>query len=206
MASLSGREYAKWYHGHDERGLAIDTITLLGIAVGLAMDALAVAIATGIVLGKVSGRQTFRLSWHFGLFQFLMPVIGWLAGLSVEEHLAGYGPWLAFGLLGFIGGKMIREALRGSEAERAVSDPTRGISLVLLSLATSMDALAAGLSLGVLRIRIWYPAVVIGIVAGLLTAIGMHVGAPLGNRFGRRMEVLGGLVLIGIGFKILFRW
>ncbi len=170
------------------------------------MDALAVAIATGIVLGKVSGRQTFRLSWHFGLFQFLMPVIGWLAGLSVEEHLAGYGPWLAFGLLGFIGGKMIREALRGSEAERAVSDPTRGVSLVLLSLATSMDALAAGLSLGVLRIRIWYPAVVIGIVAGLLTAIGMHVGAPLGNRFGRKMEVLGGLVLIGIGFKILFRW
>ena len=191
---------------HDERGLAIDTITLLGIAVGLAMDALAVAIATGIVLGKVSGRQTFRLSWHFGLFQFLMPVIGWLAGLSVEEHLADYGPWLAFGLLGFIGGKMIREALRGSEAERALSDPTRGISLVLLSLATSIDALAAGLSLGVLRIRIWYPAVVIGIVAGLLTAIGMHVGAPLGNRFGRRMEVLGGLVLIGIGFKILFRW
>ena len=191
---------------HDERGLAIDTITLLGIAVGLAMDALAVAIPTGIVLGKVSGRQTFRLSWHFGLFQFLMPVIGWLAGLSVEEHLADYGPWLAFGLLVFIGGKMIREALRGSEAERALSDPTRGISLVLLSLATSIDALAAGLSLGVLRIRIWYPAVVIGIVAGLLTAIGMHVGAPLGNRFGRRMEVLGGLVLIGIGFKILFRW
>jgi putative Mn2+ efflux pump MntP len=171
------------------------------------MDALAVAIATGIVLGRVSGRQTFRLSWHFGLFQFLMPVIGWLAGLSVEAYLSGYGPWLAFVLLGFIGGKMIREALRGPGDERtAASDPTRGISLVLLSLATSVDALAAGLSLGVLRIRIWYPAVVIGIVAGLLTAIGMHVGAPLGNRFGRRMEVLGGLVLIGIGFKILFRW
>jgi putative Mn2+ efflux pump MntP len=178
---------------------------LAGIAIGLAMDALAVAIATGIVLGKVSGRQTFRLSWHFGLFQFLMPVIGWLAGLSVETYLTGYGPWLAFGLLGFIGGKMIREAMRVSGTEGAVSDPTRGASLVLLSVATSMDALAVGLSLGVLRIRIWYPAVVIGAVAGVLTAIGMHLGAPLGNRLGRKMEILGGLVLIGIGCSILFR-
>jgi putative Mn2+ efflux pump MntP len=169
------------------------------------MDALAVAIAAGIVLGKVSGRQTFRLAWHFGLFQFLMPVTGWLAGLSVERYLFGQSHWLAFGLLSVIGGKMIYEALKGSGAERAVSDPTRGISLVVLSLATSMDALAAGLSLGVLRVRIWYPAVVIGIVACLLTAVGMHLGAPLGNRLGRKMEILGGLVLIGIGFKILFR-
>jgi putative Mn2+ efflux pump MntP len=223
-----GWEYLKWYHGDRppagrnlagragacrrrlrrrkrEGRLAIDTVTLLGIAVGLAMDALAVAIAAGIVLGKVSGRQTFRLAWHFGLFQFLMPVTGWLAGLSVERYLFGQSHWLAFGLLSVIGGKMIYEALKGSGAERAVSDPTRGISLVVLSLATSMDALAAGLSLGVLRVRIWYPAVVIGIVACLLTAVGMHLGAPLGNRLGRKMEILGGLVLIGIGFKILFR-
>ena len=187
------------------KGASIETITLIGIAIGLAMDALAVAIATGIVLGKVSGRQTFRLSWHFGLFQFLMPVIGWLAGLSVETYLSGYGHWLAFGLLGFIGGKMIYEAIRGSGEERAVSDPTRGISLVLLSVATSMDALAVGLTLGVLRVRIWYPAVIIGIVAGVLTALGMHLGAPLGNRLGRKMEILGGLVLIGIGCSILFQ-
>jgi len=192
-------------HPGNRKRAPIDTITLLGIAVGLAMDALAVAIATGIVLGKVSGRQTFRLSWHFGLFQFLMPVVGWLAGLSVEGYLSGYGHWLAFGLLGFIGVKMIREAMRGPGAEKSVSDPTRGLSLVVLSVATSVDALAAGLSLGVLRIRIWYPAVVIGVVAGALTAIGMHLGAPLGNRLGRKMEVLGGLVLIGIGCSILFR-
>ncbi len=177
----------------------------MGIAVGLAMDALAVAIATGIVLGNVSGRQTFRLSFHFGLFQFLMPVVGWLAGLSVERYLSGYDHWLAFGLLGFIGGKMIYEALRGGEGERAAVDPTRGVSLVLLSVATSVDALAVGLSLGVMRIRIWYPAVVIGLVAGCLTAAGMHLGAPLGNRLGRKMEVFGGLVLIGIGFKILIQ-
>jgi putative Mn2+ efflux pump MntP len=188
-----------------KRGFSIDTVTLLGIAVGLAMDALAVAIATGIALGKVSGRQTFRLSWHFGFFQFLMPVVGWLAGLSVERYLSGYDHWLAFGLLGFIGVRMIHEAVQGSGGERAASDPTRGISLVLLSVATSVDALAVGLSLGVLRVRIWYPAVVIGIVAAALTAIGMHLGAPLGNRLGRKMEIFGGLVLIGIGCNILYR-
>jgi putative Mn2+ efflux pump MntP len=186
-------------------GFTIDTITLLGIAVGLAMDALAVAIATGIALGKVSGRQTFRLSWHFGFFQFMMPVIGWLAGLSVERYLSGYDHWLAFGLLGFIGGKMIYEALSGGDEEREAADPTRGASLVILSLATSVDALAVGLSLGVMRIRIWYPAVVIGLVAGCLTAAGMHLGAPLGNRFGRKMELIGGLVLIGIGCNILYK-
>jgi len=184
-------------------GAFMDMLTLLGIAVGLAMDALAVAIATGIVLGNVSGRQTFRLSFHFGLFQFLMPVIGWLAGLSVERYLSGYDHWLAFGLLAFIGGKMIYESFRGNEEEKAASDPTRGISLVVLSVATSVDALAVGLSLGVLRVRIWYPAVVIGLVAATLTAAGLHLGAPLGQRFGRKMEIAGGLVLVGIGCKIL---
>jgi putative Mn2+ efflux pump MntP len=177
----------------------------LGIAVGLAMDALAVALATGIVLGDVSARQTFRLAWHFGLFQFLMPVIGWLAGLSVERYLYGYGNWLAFFLLAFIGGKMIHESVRGKEKERAPSDPTRGISLVVLSVATSVDALAVGLSLGVMQLEIWYPAVIIGAVACVFTAAGMHLGAPLGKRFGRKMEMAGGLVLVGIGIRILLR-
>lgn len=183
----------------------MDTLVIVGIAVGLAMDALAVAVATGITLGKVSGRQTFRLSFHFGLFQFMMPVIGWLAGLTVERYISGYDHWLAFGLLAFVGGKMIHEAFRPDEDGKEGFDPTRGISLVVLSVATSVDALAVGLSLGVLGVQIWYPAVVIGLIAAALTAAGMHLGAPLGNRFGRGMEVAGGAVLIGIGFKILFQ-
>ena len=168
------------------------------------MDAFAVAIATGIVLGTVSGRQTFRLAWHFGLFQFLMPVVGWMAGLSVERFLSGYDHWLAFGLLGGLGGKMIYEALKGEERENAGRDPTRGVSLVVLSVATSVDALAVGLSLGVLRVGIWYPAAVIGLVACLLTAAGLHMGRRIGEAIGRRMEIVGGTILIGIGLKILF--
>lgn len=167
------------------------------------MDALAVALATGLALGDVSARQTFRLSFHFGLFQFLMPVIGWMAGLTIEAWIAAYDHWLAFGLLVAIGGKMIHEARTEMTEAAGRGDPTRGMSLVVLSVATSVDALAVGVSLGVLHVRIWYPAVVIGIVACALTAAGMHVGRRLGSAFGRRMEVVGGLVLIGIGVRIL---
>lgn len=167
------------------------------------MDAFAVAIATGIVLGEVSGRQLFRLSWHFGLFQFLMPVVGWLAGVTVAERLSAWDHWLAFGLLLFIGGKMIRSGIRGGDADAGTRDPTRGVSLVLLSVATSIDALAVGLSLGVLGVRIWYPAAVIGVVTCGLTAAGMRMGRVLGKAVGNRMEVAGGLVLVAIGVKIL---
>jgi putative Mn2+ efflux pump MntP len=181
-------------------------LTLLGIAVGLAMDAFAVAIATGIVLGTVSGRQTFRLAFHFGLFQFLMPVVGYLAGMTVERYIEGYDHWLAFALLGYIGGKMVYEGIRGGEEEgNGGKDPTRGMSLVVLSVATSVDALAVGISLGVLRNdEIVYPGVVIGIVACTFTAAGLHLGKRLGTVFGKRMEVVGGLVLVAIGVKILF--
>ena len=169
------------------------------------MDAFAVAIATGIVLGKVSGRQTFRLAFHFGLFQFLMPVIGYLAGMTVERWMKSYDHWLAFALLGFIGGKMVYEGMWGGEEEgNGGKDPTRGMSLVMLSVATSIDALAVGVSLGVLHSEaIVYPGVVIGIVACTFTAAGLHLGKRLGTVFGKRMEVAGGLVLIGIGGKIL---
>lgn len=180
----------------------MNTLTLIGMALGLAMDALAVAVVTGVVLGGVTGRQTFRLAWHFGFFQFLMPVIGWAAGLTVERWLAAWDYWLAFGLLAVIGGKMIYEGTAGRR-EAAVRDPTRGFSLVALSVATSVDALAVGLSLGVLRVRIWYPAVVIGSTALVLTAAGIRLGPRLGVRFGGKAEIAGGAILIGIGVKIL---
>ncbi|MFA6149468.1 MAG: manganese efflux pump MntP family protein [bacterium] len=183
----------------------MDTLTLLAIAVGLAMDAFAVAIATGIALGTVSGRQTFRLAFHFGLFQFLMPVIGYLAGMTMERYIMGYDHWLAFALLVYIGGKMVYEGgWGGGEEGDGGKDPTRGISLVVLSVATSIDALAVGISLGVLRNGgIVYPGIVIGIVAAAFTAAGLHLGRRLGTVFGKRMEVVGGFVLVAIGVRIL---
>ncbi len=182
----------------------MDLLVLLGIAVALAMDAFAVAIATGMTLGKVSGHQAFRLSFHFGLFQFLMPVIGWFAGRSVSEYISAFDHWIAFGLLALVGGHMVLEGLQAPSKERAVADPTKGRSLIVLSVATSIDALAVGLSMAVLGVGIWVPSVVIGIVAAAFTLVGLRLGRLLGERFGHRMALVGGAVLIAIGARILY--
>ena len=180
----------------------MDFITLFGIAVALAMDAFAVALATGAVLERVTGSHLFRLGFHFGLFQAMMPVIGWLAGLSVQKWIGAYDHWIAFGLLAFVGGKMIHEAL-SAEEERDSTDPTRGMTMVMLSIATSIDALAVGLSLAVIGVDILMPSVVIGLVAGILTVAGMLLGRRVGSIWGRRVEIFGGAVLIAIGLKIV---
>ena len=179
---------------------------IVAIAVALAMDAFAVAIATGVRLKRVSLRQFFRLAWHFGLFQAMMPVMGWAAGLTVRESIARYDHWIAFGLLAFVGINMIREAFRLEEDAREKRDPTRGLTLVMLSVATSIDALAVGLTLSMLQVAIWLPALVIGIVAGAFTVVGLHLGKAVGSaeRLSPAAEVIGGAVLIGIGIHILY--
>ena len=131
-----------------------------------------------------------------------MPILGWLAGLSVREYIEAYDHWVAFGLLGFIGGKMIFES-REMKPDKKQGDPTRGWTLVGLSVATSIDALAVGLSMAMLGVSVWVPSVIIGVVAGVMSALGMHLGRRLGQVFGQRMELVGGLVLVGIGVKIL---
>ena len=181
----------------------MDLITLFGLALALAMDAFAVALAAGLTLPEMNRRHLFRLGFHFGLFQALMPVIGWLAGLTVAQWIAAYDHWIAFALLAFVGGKMIREAFADDADETAASDPTRGWSLVMLSVATSIDALAVGLTLAMLGVSIWFPALVIGLIAGILTVAGMLLGRRVSGIWGRRVEVFGGLVLCAIGLKIL---
>ncbi|HVP13423.1 MAG TPA: manganese efflux pump MntP family protein [Phycisphaerae bacterium] len=180
-------------------------LTIVVVALGLSMDALAVAIAAAITLDKMSGRHVFRLAFHFGLFQALMPIMGWLAGRQLQQFIASWDHWIAFALLAFIGAKAIREALVDSNGGRPRDDPTRGLTLVGLAVATSIDALAVGVSLAMLRISIWYPSVVIGCITCAITAIGMVLGTRLGKKFGKRVEVIGGLVLIGIGLKILIQ-
>ena len=175
---------------------------MLGLALGLAMDAMAVSIVAGLTLPRVTHRHVFRLAFHFGLFQFLMPIIGWLAGRTIAAYISGYDHWIVFGMLGLIGGKMVWEALKHDEADSR-EDPTRGWLLIMLSVATSLDALAVGLTLAFLRVSIWGPSIVIGLVAGVLTMLGIRFGSQLGARFGRWAEAVGGLVLIGIGLRVL---
>jgi putative Mn2+ efflux pump MntP len=177
-------------------------LEILGISVGLAMDAFAVAVAAGLAIGRVTPRQTFRLAFHFGLFQFLMPILGWLAGQQLASCVQPYDHWIAFGLLSFVGGKMLVEALRG-EHSQSRSDPTRGLTLVTLSVATSIDALAVGLSMAFLQVSVWVPAAVIGLVTAAITTAGIGFGGLLGPRWGNRAEAVGGGVLLLIGLKIL---
>ena len=180
---------------------------IVAIAVALAMDAFAVSIATGVCLKAVSPRQVFRLSLHFGLFQALMPIIGWSAGAAVHAYMNAFGHWIAFALLAIIGLNMIREAFKPEDCEISPKDPTRGLSLIILSIATSIDALAVGFSVSMLDISIWLPAFIIGVVAGLFTIIGLQIGKRIGalTPIGFYAELLGGVVLIGIGINVLYQ-
>ncbi|NTW16343.1 MAG: manganese efflux pump, partial [Syntrophaceae bacterium] len=177
-------------------------ISIFIIAVGLGMDAFSVAIGVGATARVFSSMSVFRLSFCFGLFQVLMPIAGWCAGMTVANIIAEYDHWIAFGLLAFVGGKMIKESFHQEDNIHA-SDPTKGMTLIVLSVATSIDALAVGLSFAFLNIPILYPSIIIGIVAFVMTALGMFFGEKLGKIVGKRVEIVGGLILIGIGVKIV---
>jgi len=177
-------------------------LEIFAIAVGLAMDAFAVAIASGICLGTVTRRQVLRMAFSFGLFQAVMPVIGWLAGLKLYGYISGWDHWVAFGLLSLVGGKAVYGSISEKADEDDGKDPTTGWNLLVLSLATSIDALAVGLSFAALQVTIWIPVLIIGLVAAAFTVAGMLGGCRLGQKFGKRMEMVGGLVLIGIGIQI----
>lgn len=183
----------------------MNIIETLIIACGLAMDAFSVSISAGMAVKKPDAGHYFRLSFHFGLFQFMMPVIGYLAGRHIERYIRDYDHWLAFALLAFIGVRMIYAALFGDEGETKFEerDPSRGWTLVVLSVATSIDALAVGLSLGVLGRAILLPSVIIGVTCALFSLAGVYIGKRTGALMGRRAEALGGAMLVLIGLKIL---
>ncbi|MDL2216305.1 manganese efflux pump MntP family protein [Desulfovibrio sp. OttesenSCG-928-M14] len=188
----------------------MNILTLLAIAAALAMDAFAVALATGLRLGCVSAGQVLRMAGLFGLFQAAMPLLGWLLGTGAQRFIEAYDHWLAFALLVFVGGRMIREAwqTRHDGEDCQSPDPTRGSALWLLALATSIDALAVGLSLALLGTGIVFPALVIGLVCFCLTALGMHLGClacslPGLGKLGAKANALGGLALLCVGVKIL---
>jgi putative Mn2+ efflux pump MntP len=181
----------------------MDALSLIALSVALAMDAFAVALAAGSILQPLSFRPCFRLAFHFGLFQGLMPVIGWLAGMTVQSFVAAWSHWLAFLLLLAIGGRMVYEALTAEEGVARTNDPSRGLTMVALSVATSIDALAVGLTLAMIDVTIWIPSLVIGLVACCFTVMGLFLGTRAGKLWGKRVEVAGGGILILIGLKIL---
>lgn len=178
----------------------MDVVTVILIAIGLAMDAFAVAIAKGITVTRNRRRSAILLASLFGGFQALMPVIGWLAGLSFQDLIMGVDHWIAFGLLGFIGAKMIYDTTKSED------DKDENVTLyaaLILAVATSIDALMVGLSFAFLETDIFVPILVIGVVTLALSLVGFEFGSRMGMLFGKRIRVVGGIILILIGIRIL---
>ena len=181
----------------------MDMITIILIALGLAMDAFTVSITSGFALRSLKIRHAFRIAVFFGLFQTIMPGIGWLAGNNLRGFISGVDHWIAFGLLSIIGCKMIFESTQMRSNGKEI-DPLNIYVLLILSVATSVDALAVGLSLSFLNISIVTPAIIIGMITFLLSFLGVFLGNRFGHIFENKIEIVGGLILIGIGAKILF--
>jgi len=175
----------------------------IGIAAALALDACAVTLALAVALGGLTKRQTFRLVWHFALFQAAMPVIGWFSARLIDIWIRDLDHWVAFVLLLVVGGKMVLDGIQGSEISTKAADPTRGWSLVLLSVATSIDALAVGLSIGLLGESIWRSAALIGWVTAVMTLAVAVIGGRLRLLSTRPAAIVGGVVLIVIGCRFL---
>jgi manganese efflux pump family protein len=179
--------------------------SILLLAFGLSMDAAAVSAARGLAVPKILPRHVFSVALFFGGFQALMPLLGWLIGKQLGDLVQAWDHWLAFGLLGGIGGKMLWEAFSASDEreEAKAADPFALRLMLVLAVATSIDALAVGVTLPVLRAPVLLSVVTIGVTTALLSILGLFAGRRFGELLGRRLDIAGGLVLIGLGVKIL---
>ncbi|MDD2804450.1 MAG: manganese efflux pump MntP family protein [Elusimicrobiales bacterium] len=184
----------------------MQTPELLLIALGLSMDAFAVAVASGATMKRLHLPNALKMGLFFGGFQALMPVLGWLAGLSLKGFISGVDHWIAFGLLSAIGGKMLYEAFKIKEEEECGGTKTCPFdtgTLTVLAIATSIDALAVGVTFAALAVSIVTPVLVIGAVTFAMSVAGVRLGSSGGHFFEHKMEAAGGLILIAIGLKIL---
>lgn len=171
------------------------------IAVGLAMDAFAVAICKGLSMKKMSWKKGLIVGGYFGFFQGLMPLIGYLLGVGFQEKVTGVDHWIAFILLGTIGVNMIKEAL--SKEEECKNDNVNFKEMVVLAIATSIDALAVGITMAFLEVNIITAVLVIGIITFIISVFGVKIGNIFGDKYEKKAEFVGGIILILMGLKIL---
>jgi len=180
----------------------MELLTIIIIAVGLAMDAFAVSVATGAGYRQLKIQHALRMALFFGAFQAVMPIIGWLAGMSFRDAIQAFDHWVAFGILLVIGAKMIYEAFKIEKAENP-TDPASLAVLITLSIATSIDALAVGITLSLITDSIATAVILIGVITFALSWFGCWIGKRIGHLFENKIEIIGGCVLIAIGVKIL---
>ncbi|MDD2647407.1 MAG: manganese efflux pump MntP family protein [Eubacteriales bacterium] len=183
--------------------MALGFLEMLLIGVGLSMDAFAVAVCKGLNMKKINYRHATIIAVFFGGFQALMPLAGWLLGKQFERYITAYDHWIAFVLLLFIGGKMIYEALRGEEESESCGDKLDLKELTVMAVATSIDALAVGITFAFLKVNIYGAITIIGLTTFILSFIGVAVGNRFGAKYQKKAEIAGGVILVLIGLKIL---
>lgn len=182
----------------------MDFISIIVIAVGLSMDAFAVSMTSGCVMKQLRIKYALRMAVFFGGFQAIMPIIGWFAGSTFKVYIENIDHWVTFVILSIIGIKMIWEAfVIEKEDENTSQSNDKLIVLFGLALATSIDALAVGITFSILNANIYISALIIGCITFILSFLGVFIGCKFGAMFKKKVEILGGVVLIGIGVKIL---
>jgi len=172
------------------------------IAIGLSMDAFAVSITLGLSAQKVRPKECLIPGLYFGIFQALMPLIGYYAGINFSEKIENLEHWVAFIFLGFIGGKMIKDSF-SEDKEETPENPFNFVKMIVLAIATSIDALAVGITFAFFKLNIFLAIIIIGSITFVISMFGVIIGKTVGNKFKSKAELIGGLVLIGIGAKIL---
>jgi putative Mn2+ efflux pump MntP len=182
----------------------MELLAIITIAVGLAMDTFAVSIVTGAAYKQLHLRHTLRMAGFFGGFQAFMPVVGYLAGLTVRQYVSDFDHWIAFGILAAVGLKMIYESFKIKE-ERKTPNPENLAVVLVLAVATSIDAMAVGITLSLITNAIALAVIIIGVVTFGLSFAGVYVGKKFGHFFESGIEAIGGLVLIGLGIKIVLQ-
>ncbi|MFC2097013.1 manganese efflux pump MntP family protein [Bacteroidota bacterium] len=179
----------------------MDIISIILVAIGLSMDSFAVSITNGLTIRKLNLKKILIIAFSLAIFQALMPLIGWFAGIGIEQYIKKLDHWIAFILLSFIGVKMIYEAVKKKDISKG--SELKALTLIGQSFATSIDAFAIGISFALLNMAILTPILIIGIITLVFSLIGLHLGKYFGKRIGKSVEIFGGIVLICIGIKIL---
>ena len=181
----------------------MDIYTILLLGIGLAMDAFSVSVTDGIILKKPRLLEATKISLFFGGFQFLMPVLGYILGSAFARYITAFDHWIAFGLLAFIGGKMVWEAFHDDDECGEIKNPLDTYTLFILAIATSIDALAVGITFATMAVSVLFASAIIGVITFAICLLGVYLGSWCGNLLGNKAEITGGLVLIGIGIKIV---
>lgn len=181
----------------------MDILSLVLIGVGLSIDSLAASITTGACVRNIKIKYILKVAAYMAIFQGVMPLVGWLIGSSFKSIIENYDHWVAFILLFIIGGKLIYDGIKNNGETEPNTEPAKDLMLAGMALATSIDAMIMGIGFGLIEVNIWLAMLIIGVTTFLFSTVGVFVGEKIGNKINSSIEIFGGVVLIGLGVKIL---